>query len=120
MDIKSWAVALGALGTFVTTIWAVIHGYHSDLRQADHDHQEIQEYIVKQIKEDNHGLRKELDDVRKQFDDDLNELKAKKDAMEQELNQQIALKVSENEALRKRNAALERENQAYRERYGEL
>ena len=120
MDIKSWAVALGALGTFVTTIWAVIHGYHSDTRQADQDRQGMEKYIMEQVKADNELLRKERESDQAQFAKDLNELKAKKDAMEQELNQQIALKVSENEALRKRNAALERENQAYRKRYGDL
>lgn len=118
MDIKSWTVALGALGTFVTTIWAVI--YHSDTRQADQDRQGMEKYIMEQVKADNELLRKERESDQAQFAKDLNELKAKKDAMEQELNQQIALKISENEALRKRNAALERENQAYRERYGEL
>ena len=113
MDIKYWVVALGALGTFVTTIWAVIHGYHSDAHQAEHDRQGMdkyrqgmEKYIMEQVKADNESLRKERESDQAQFAKDLNELKAKKDAMEQELNQQIALKVSENEALRKRNAAL--------------
>ncbi|KRN02149.1 hypothetical protein FD13_GL000289 [Levilactobacillus senmaizukei DSM 21775 = NBRC 103853] len=120
MDIKSWAVALGALGTFATTIWAVIHGYHSDTRQADQDRQGMEKYIMEQVKADNELLRKERESDQAQYSRNLTDLKAKKDAMEQEFNQQIALKVSENKALRKRNAALERENQAYWERYGDL
>lgn len=102
------------------TIWGVIHGAHTDKRQINTDRQELESWILTQIKQDNQQLRNDREADRRQFAADVESIRSKKDAMEQELTQQIALKVRENEQLKKRNAALEAENEAYRERFGQL
>ena len=120
MRISDWSTLLGAIGALAVTIWGVIHGANTDKRQSNNDRQELESWIMNQIKQDNQQLRTDRESDRKQFSSDLEALRAKKDAMEQELNQQIALKVRENEQLKQRNAALEAENEAYRNRYGQL
>lgn len=120
MKINDWSTLLGAISALAMTIWGVIHGAHTDKRQVTTDRQELESWILTQIKQDNQQLRNDREADRKQFSSDLESLRAKKDAMEQELNQQIALKVRENEQLKQRNAALEAENEAYRNRYGRL
>ncbi|KRK96511.1 hypothetical protein FD25_GL002008 [Levilactobacillus acidifarinae DSM 19394] len=108
-------------------MFAAVHGQRVDNRAANKDQQQLEAYIMDQVKQDNQQLRDDREADRKKFADELNDLSAKltalgvkKDAMENELNQQIALKVRENEQLKQRNAGLERENQEYRDRYGEL
>lgn len=120
MRIGDLTAVFGAIAMMGTTIWGVIHGLHSDKRETSKDRQELESWILTQIKQDNQQLRSDREADRKKFSDDLTAIKVKKDAMESELNQQIALKVRENEQLKRRNAALEEENNAYRSRYGKL
>ena len=120
MRISDLTAVFGALTMMATTIWGVIHGLHADKRQTSNDRQELESWILTQIKQDNQQLRSDREADHKKFSDDLAALKVKKDTMESELNRQIALKVRENEQLKQRNAVLEEENKAYRSRYGEL
>lgn len=120
MSASNWIGILGAVGALITAAFAAIHGQRVDNRSAGKDQQQLEAYIMEQVKQDNQRLRNEQAAERHKFDEDLTTLRVKKDAMEQELNQQIALKVRENEQLNRRNAALEEENNAYRSRYGKL
>lgn len=120
MSASNWIGILGAVGALITAAFAAIHGQRVDNRSAGKDQQQLEAYIMEQVKQDNQRLRNEQAAERHKFDEDLTTLRVKKDAMEQELNQQIALKVRENEQLKRRNAALEEENNAYRSRYGKL
>ncbi|GEO70419.1 hypothetical protein [Levilactobacillus acidifarinae] len=127
MNASNWIGLLGAIGALITAVFAAVHGQRVDNRAANKDQQQLEAYIMDQVKQDNQQLRDDREADRKKFADELNDLSAKltalgvkKDAMENELNQQIALKVRENEQLKQRNAGLERENQEYRDRYGEL
>lgn len=120
MSASNWIGILGAVGALITAAFAAIHGQRVDNRSAGKDQQQLEAYIMEQVKQDNQRLRNEQAAERHKFDEDLTTLRVKKDAMEQELNQQIALKVKENEQLKQRNAALESENRIYRSRYGKL
>ncbi|WP_203643002.1 hypothetical protein [Levilactobacillus andaensis] len=127
MSASNWVGFLGAIGALIVAVFSAIHGQRVDNREAGKTQQQLETYIMEQVKQDNEQLRSDREADRKKFSDDLAVLGAKKDAMEQELNQQIALKVRENEQLKQQNeqlnqwnAALEKENEAYRKRYGRL
>lgn len=127
MNANNWVGLLGAIGALITAVFAAIHGQRVDNRAASKDQQQLEAYIMDQVKQDNQQLRDDREADRKKFATDLSDLSTKltalgtkKDMMESELNQQIALKVRENEQLKQRNADLERENQEYRDRYGKL
>lgn len=106
MSASNWIGILGAVGALITAAFAAIHGQRVDNRSAGKDQQQLEAYIMEQVKQDNQRLRNEQTAERHKFDDDLTTLRVKKDAMEQELKQ--------------RNAALESENRIYRSRYGKL
>lgn len=120
MSASNWIGFLGAIGALIVAAFSAIHGQRVDNREAGRTQQQLESYIMEQVKQDNQRLRDEQAADRKKAADDLEKLRAKNEAMEQALNQQIALKVRENEQLKQRNAVLEEENQIFRDRYGEL
>lgn len=127
MNANNWVGLLGAIGALITAVFAAIHGQRVDNRADSKDQQQLEAYIMDQVKQDNQQLRDDREADRKKFATDLSDLSTKltalgtkKDMMEQELNRQIALKVRENEQLKQRNTYLEKENEEYHKRYGKL